>query len=45
MQGVDFIKGIQRHAKIEMVEERQVIVEEDQPLNYIVIVLEGKLAQ
>jgi hypothetical protein len=43
-QGFDFLKGILRHAKLEMVDERQVIVEEDQPLNYMVIILEGKLA-
>ena len=39
----EFVKGIMRNAKIEMIEERQVIIEEDMNLNYMVIVLEGKL--
>ena len=44
MVGLDFVKGILRHAKLEMVDERQVIAEEDQPLNYMVVVIEGRLA-
>jgi hypothetical protein len=44
IQGLDFLKGILRHAKLEIVEQRQVIVEEDQHLSYMVVVLEGKLA-
>ena len=39
-----FVKGIMKNAKIEMIEERQVIIEEDSNLNYMVILLEGKLA-
>ena len=38
------MKGIMKNAKIEMIEERQVIIEEDSNLNYMVILLEGKLA-
>jgi hypothetical protein len=37
------VKGLLRNAKIEFVDERQVIVQEEQPLNYMVLVLEGKL--
>lgn len=37
--GLDFVKGILRHAKLEIVDERQVIAEEDQPLNYMVVVI------
>lgn len=37
------MKGLLRNAKIEIVEERQVIVEEDQGLDYVVVLLEGKL--
>lgn len=40
---LDFIKGIFRNAKIEIIDERQVIVEEDDNLNYMAIVLDGKL--
>ena len=40
---LDFIKGIFRHSKIEIVQERQVITEEDQDLNYMIVVLDGKL--
>lgn len=39
MQGVEFLKGILRHAKLEMVDQQQVIVEEDQHLNYMLVVL------
>ena len=39
IQGVDFLKGILRHAKMEIVDQRQVIVEEDQHLNYMMVVL------
>lgn len=35
--GLDFVKGILRNAKLEIVDERQVIVEEDQPLNYMIV--------
>ena len=41
--GLDFVKGILRNAKLEIVDERQVIVEEDQPLHYMIVLLEGKL--
>lgn len=44
MVGLDFVKGILRHAELEIVDERQVIAEEDHPLNYMVVVIEGKLA-
>jgi hypothetical protein len=44
LQGLDFLKGIFRHAKLEIIDERQVIAEEDQHLNYMIVLLEGKLA-
>lgn len=43
IQGIDFLKGILRHAKLETVEPRQVIVEEDQHIRNMLVVLEGKL--
>jgi len=39
----DFVKGILRNAKIEMIEERQLIVEAETPISNMLIVLEGKL--
>lgn len=44
IQSLDMVKGILRNAKIEFVDERQVIAEEGQSLNYMVVILEGKLA-
>lgn len=41
--GIDFIKGILKNAKIETIDERQVVAEEEQNIKYMVIVLEGKL--
>lgn len=40
---IDFLKGIFRNAKIEIIDQRQVLVEEDNDLNYMVVVLDGKL--
>ena len=40
---LDFVKGILRNAKIEIIDEKQIITEEEQDLNYMVIVLDGKL--
>jgi hypothetical protein len=40
---LDFVKGVLRNAKIEIIDEKQVIVEEDSDLDYMVIVLDGKL--
>lgn len=40
---LDFVKGIFRHGKIEVIEEKQVITEENQDLNYMVIILDGRL--
>lgn len=37
--GLEFVKGILRNAKLEIVDERQVIVEEDQPLHYMIVLL------
>lgn len=37
------MKGIFRNAKIEIIDEKQVIAEEDDDLNYMVIILDGKL--
>lgn len=41
--GLEFIKGILKNAKIETIDERQVVAEEEQNIKYMVIVLEGKL--
>jgi hypothetical protein len=37
------VKGLLRNAKLEFVEEGQVIAEQQQDIKYIVVLLEGKL--
>lgn len=37
------MKGILKNAKLQTIEERQVIAQEDQEIKYMVVVLQGKL--
>jgi len=39
LHGLDFVKGVLRNAKMEFVDEGQVITEEEQDIKYMVILL------
>jgi 5-deoxy-D-glucuronate isomerase len=40
---MEFVKGMLRNAKMEFVEEGQVIAEQQQDIKYMVVLLEGKI--